>query len=196
MVPPSLSWLAWLALGFACGSVPFGVLVARTRGIDLRAVGSKNIGAANVTRNLGKKLGALVLLLDAGKGALPVWLAAHQADPPWLPQACAFAAILGHCFTPWLGFRGGKGIATTLGVFLVIDPVAIGIAVAVFAAVVAVTRIVAVGSLVAAAALPIAIAALGRPRAELVLAVAALALVIVLHRDNLARLRAGRENRL
>jgi acyl phosphate:glycerol-3-phosphate acyltransferase len=195
VVPPSLSGPLWLLLAFLCGSVPFGVLVARARGVDLRTVGSKNIGAANVTRNLGKKLGALVLVLDAGKGALPVGLASVWSDG-WIPYAAAFAAIAGHCFTPWLRFRGGKGVATTLGVFLVIDPAAIGIAVAVFALVFAVSRIVAVGSLAAAAVLPIAIVALGRSRAEIILAVASLALVLALHRDNLARLRTGRENRL
>src|SRR5207249_1108358 len=111
-------------------------------------------------------------------------------------QACGFAAIFGHCFTPWLGFRGGKGVATTLGVFLALDPGAVGCAVAVFAIVFAIRRLVSVGSLAAAVALPIAVAILRRPVAELTLAIGATALVLVLHHENLARLRAGREHRL
>ncbi len=188
--------IALIAVAFLCGSVPFGFLVARARGVNIREVGSGNIGAANVARTIGRRLGALVLLLDAAKGALPVIAAGRVPGPAWLPCAAGFAAIVGHCFTPWLRFRGGKGVATTLGVFLAIDPPAVGAAALVFALGYAATRIVAIGSLAAALALPLAVYLLGRPAAELVLAAAALALVLALHRDNLARLRAGRENRL
>lgn len=117
----SAAWTAFLAasLGFALGSIPFGLLVLRAAGgPDPRSVGSGNIGATNVVRAGGKGLGALTLLLDAGKGALAVLLAAAAFGPGWAPLAGA-AAILGHCFSPWLSFRGGKGVATFLGASIV-----------------------------------------------------------------------------
>jgi glycerol-3-phosphate acyltransferase PlsY len=191
----------WLVLAFLSGSVPFGLLIARARGIDIRAHGSGNIGAANVARNLGRLLGFIVLLLDLAKGALPLMLLRYAparafAADEWLYCSAGLCAILGHCFTPWLRFKGGKGVATTLGVFLALDPLAAFAACAVFLPVLAATRIVALGSLAAAVALPLAVVLLQRSPSELGLAVAVATLVIVLHRDNLARVRSGRENRL
>src|SRR5687768_14431040 len=114
--------MALLLFGYWAGAVPFGVLIARWLGVDIREHGSGNIGATNVTRVLGKVPGAIVLVLDAMKGAVPVWLAIRYSGEPWLVMATGFAAILGHCFSPFLEFRGGKGVATAMGVFLVLAP--------------------------------------------------------------------------
>lgn len=172
--------------------------MARSRGIDIRSTGSGNIGATNVARTLGRKAGALVLLLDAAKGALPLLVASPitASGTGEGSLVIASAAILGHCFSPWLGFRGGKGVATTLGVFLVLDPSAMLVGIGAFGVGLVATRIVAVGSLAGAAALPVATVLLGRPWTESAFAVAVVLLLIVLHRENLRRLRAGRESRI
>src|SRR5262245_33406492 len=146
-----------IALGFAAGSIPFGVLVARRRGVNIREQGSGNIGASNVTRVLGKGAGALVLVLDAAKGALPTLAAAHWLAEPWAVVATGFAAVLGHCFSPFLRGRGGKGVATALGVFAVIDPAITLGGACVWGLVFAMTRIPALGSLAAAFAIGIAL---------------------------------------
>lgn len=183
--------VALAALGFLLGSIPWGYLVARRRGVDIQREGSGNIGATNVARVLGVLPGVGVLVLDAGKGALAVLVAGRAGAAPWPLAAVGAAAILGHCFTPWLRGRGGKGVAVALGVFLVQAPPAAGAAVAVFAAVVAATRVPALGSLAGAAALAATVAARG-PLPDAALAGATLALLCWTHRDNLRRLRAAR----
>src|SRR5262249_23957567 len=109
--------------GYLVGTLPTGLLVARARGVDIRTVGSGNIGATNVARALGKKLGGLVLAVDALKGFLPTFLAARAGLAPEIVAAVGLATILGHIFPLWLRFRGGKGVATGLGVFLAVAPV-------------------------------------------------------------------------
>jgi glycerol-3-phosphate acyltransferase PlsY len=194
--PASVAALAWIGIvagAFLAGAVPFGVLIARRRGVDIRARGSGNIGATNVARVLGPRAGAAVLVLDALKGALPtagaVAMARAGADPSgWGPAVTALAAIAGHCFSPFLGGRGGKGVATALGVFLVLAPAHAGIGAIVFGAALAATRVPAIGSLCGA----IAIAALGLARGPLPLAAlggATTALLLYTHRTNLAQLR-------
>ncbi len=182
---------------YLAGSIPFGLLIARLRGVDVRAVGSGNIGATNVTRAVGKKLGAVVLLLDAAKGALPVlgalMLARAGVAEAFVVSACALAAVAGHCFPVWLGFRGGKGVATSLGVFLVLDPLATGAAVVVFVLVFAVSRVASLGSLVAATAFVVAFHLRGRAPTEVVLAAIVVAIIFVRHRDNIRRLFRGKE---
>ena len=171
--PLSVALVAALIAGaFWAGAIPFGVLLARRRGVDIRAHGSGNIGATNVSRVLGARDGAIVLVLDALKGALPTALALALADPAAPPgidaRAVALtggAAILGHCFSPFLRGRGGKGVATALGVFLVLAPAIVAVAVAIFAAVLAVTRVPALGSL--AAALAISVSEVARLAEEL-----------------------------
>jgi glycerol-3-phosphate acyltransferase PlsY len=186
-----MDWLLALLLGYALGSVPFGLLLARAAGKgDIREVGSGNIGATNVLRAGGKWLAAAVLLLDAGKGFLAVWLVGR-----WLPEAPALGAlgaVLGHCFPVWLGFRGGKGVATTLGTCLGLAwPIGAAYA-AVWLALLAVTRISSLAGMSAALAAPIAATLLARW--DLVPALWMIALiVIILHRENIARLRAGTE---
>ncbi|HZH04641.1 MAG TPA: glycerol-3-phosphate 1-O-acyltransferase PlsY [Myxococcaceae bacterium] len=141
-------------LGYLSGSVPYGLLLARKLGgVDVRGAGSGNIGATNVARVAGKKLGVLVLLLDALKGALPVWLATQMAPGEGAVHAAAgFAAFLGHVFPVWLRFKGGKGVATALGVLAVAAPGAAITALLTFVAVFALARVSSIGSLSASAA--------------------------------------------
>ena len=181
-------------LGYALGSIPFGLILTRLFGAgDLRAIGSGSIGATNVLRTGRKGLAASTLLLDAGKGALAVWLTAQ-----WWPLAApiaAFGAIVGHCFPVWLGFKGGKGVATALGIAVALSwPVAL-ICAAVWLVVVGLTRISSLGGMIATLTGPIAAWALGRP--ELVLPLAGIALVVLWrHRANIARLSAGTEPKI
>ena len=187
-------WLLALLLGYALGSVPFGLLLAMAAGKgDIRSIGSGNIGATNVLRTGSKGLAAATLLLDGAKGFAAVWLAGR-----YLPDAAALAAlgaVLGHCFPIWLKFKGGKGVATTLGVCLGLGWT-IGLAyAAVWLAMMAATRASSVGGMSAALAAPVAAALTGR--GELVPVLAVIALVVVwLHRENIARLRAGTEPRV
>lgn len=180
---------------YLVGSIPFGVVVGRARGIDVRRRGSGNIGATNVARNLGKKLGALVLLLDALKGALPVAGAAAWGLEPTAVAAVGVAAVVGHCAPIWLGFRGGKGVATSLGVLLVIDPPVTALAAFGFALVVAGTRMVSLGSLVAVAVVPLASLGLGRPASTVGVGLVVAVIVTVRHWDNIRRILRGTEHR-
>ena len=180
-----------LALGYALGSVPFGLLLARAAGKgDIRQVGSGNIGATNVLRTGSKWLAAAVLLLDVGKGFAAVWLVSR-----WWPEAVALGAlgaVVGHCFPAWLRFKGGKGVATTLGVCLGLGW-EIGVTYAVmWLAVLALTRISSLSGMMAVVVAPVAAGFLGRE--ELVPVLVGIALIVVhLHRENIARLRAGTE---
>jgi len=189
-----MDWLLALLLGYALGSNPFGLLLAKAAGKgDIRQVGSGNIGATNVLRTGSKGLAAAVLLLDAGKGFLAVWLAAQ-----WWPEVASLAAlgaVIGHCFPVWLKFKGGKGVATAAGVCFGLGwPIGVAYAGA-WLAMLAITRISSVGGLSAAAAAPIAAAVLGRSDLIPVL-LAITTIVFVMHRENLARLRAGTEPRI
>lgn len=192
--------------GYLLGAIPFALLAGKVlKGIDLREHGSGNLGATNALRILGKPAGITVLLLDAAKGGVPVALAplVFPEAPPWLPVALAGAAILGHVFPVYLGFKGGKGVATSAGAFLALHPAAFGCAVGVFALTLAASRIVSLSSLLAALALPCAalgldgweLASQGQaPRTGLLIAIAAL--VWWRHRANLGRLWAGTEPRI
>jgi glycerol-3-phosphate acyltransferase PlsY len=180
-----------LLLGYALGSIPFGLLLARAAGKgDIRQVGSGNIVATNVLRTGSKGLAAAVLLFDVGKGFLAVWLAGR-----WLPDVAALAAlgaVLGHCFPLWLGFRGGKGVATTLGVCLGLAwPIGLAYA-AVWLAMLAITRISSLSGMAAAVTAPVAAGLLVGAGPVPVLAAIAV-IVVVQHRENLARLRARTE---
>lgn len=183
--------LALIAAAFWAGAIPFGVLLARRRGVDIRAHGSGNIGATNVSRVLGPKAGAVVLLLDALKGALPTSLALSLGASPTVVALTGGAAILGHCFSPLLRGHGGKGVATALGVFVAIAPDLAGVAILVFAVTLALARVPALGSLAASLAISVGLVARGGgPYA--VLACATTALLVYTHRTNLAKLLAGR----
>lgn len=188
------AWL-WPVVAFLVGSIPFGVLVARTRKVDLRQHGSGNIGATNAARVMGVGPGLVVLVLDTAKGAGPVWLAAHSGVAPTWLAATAFAAIAGHCFSPWLRFRGGKGVATALGVYLVLAPWATLVGMIVFAAVVAAVRVVAVASLAGSVAIAVSLLASAADVSLQALGVAIVVLLAFTHRSNLRRLieRAPRD---
>src|SRR5437016_14422077 len=187
---------------YLLGSIPFGLLFARLfSGPDVRAAGSGNIGAANVARVVGKSAGILTLIFDAGKGSAAVWLAARYSEEnaAWMMIA-GIAALAGHCFPVWLKFRGGKGVATAAGVFLILSPLATLGAVILFLLVVIFWRYVSLGSVSAAAAMPLLIYFLWAPRhapplAVTVGALAAALLILYKHRGNLERLREGAEPR-
>lgn len=176
-----------LLFGYFAGSIPFGVIVAHLKGVNIREHGSGNIGATNVTRVLGSKLGAVVLVLDAAKGAVPVGFAIQQVGDPAIVCMVGWAAILGHCFSPFLGFAGGKGVATATGVFLVLVPRDVAVAVGVFLLVLAWKRVPALGSLAAVASMCVLTLARGET-AFAVLALATFFLLVYTHRTNLAKL--------
>jgi glycerol-3-phosphate acyltransferase PlsY len=186
-----VEWTYALLLGYALGSVPFGLVLTRLTGAgDLRAIGSGNIGATNVLRTGRKGLAAATLLLDMAKGLAAVLIAWRL----W-PEAAGFAAlgaVLGHCFPVWLKFRGGKGVATLMGVALGLAwPIGLAYAVT-WLGMLAITRVSSLSGMSAAVVAPLAALAIGR--AELAPVLAALAvLVLWLHRANIARLRAGTE---
>lgn len=186
---------ALLLASYLAGSIPFGFLIARFRGVDLRKIGSGNIGATNAMRALGKPLGILVFVLDAGKGFLPAWLALPLGTG-WA-LAAGTAAVLGHNFPVWLRFRGGKGVATGCGVWLALSPLACLGALLTFALALAVTRYVSLASILGACAVPLSLAALRRDPEWLVMAAAGMAALIALrHRANLVRIAAGVEPRI
>jgi acyl phosphate:glycerol-3-phosphate acyltransferase len=196
-----------LIAAYLLGSIPFGYLIVRAlEGADVRASGSGGTGATNVSRRAGKWAGVLTLLLDAAKGALAVWLARALTTPDaginWWVAAAAILAVLGHCFPVWLGFRGGKGVATGVGVFLGLSPLALAFAAAVFLLVVLTTRYVSLGSITAAAAFPLSLWLLSifTRRAEafapvMTAALACGALIIFMHRANIGRLMSGTESK-
>jgi acyl phosphate:glycerol-3-phosphate acyltransferase len=194
------------ALGaYLLGSIPFGFLAAKAKGIDIRSAGSGNIGATNALRVLGKPAGVFVLLMDALKGFGAVWLCGeilasqHIADPTIQTARiiAGIGAVLGHNYTCWLKFKGGKGIATTAGVYLALAPWAVLVGLLVFLLAVVITRYVSVGSIAAAIALPVTIWVMS-PNNLLLGIVSTLlgALAIYKHKGNIQRLLAGTENRL
>ena len=183
-------------LAYVLGSVPFAYLVARRRGIDLRAIGSGNVGAANVLRTSGALLAIVVMLLDGLKGSAAVLAAQAMTTGAAAPVAAGVASMLGHIYPVWLKFRGGKGVATAAGAFGVLAPLALAIASGVFVLTICLTRFISAGSMVAAVVLAISAAATGSSRAVVVGATGAAALIVYGHRTNLARLAAGTERRV
>lgn len=187
--------LVWAALGYLLGSIPFGLVIARVLGLgDLRQIGSGNIGATNVLRTGNKPAALATLLLDAGKGAIAVLLARHFGGETAALVAGA-AAFLGHCFPVWLGFKGGKGVATFLGTMIALDWRVGLMACATWLLVALIARISSLSALIAAAMSPVYAWALGKPA----LAVAALfmaVLIFIRHKANIARLLDGTEPRI
>lgn len=205
--PVVAAYFVTLAAGYLLGSLPTGYLVGRAKGLDLRAVGSGNIGATNALRVLGKPAGIFVLVVDGLKGwaactILPAvvlrGLGHSSGGPPpiWLPVIGGLAAVLGHNFTCWLKFRGGKGVATSAGVLAGLMPLAFATVLAAFLIVLALSRIVSLGSLVAASILPFAAWYWHREPVLTGLGVALAALVVYRHRANIQRLLVGTEPRL
>ncbi len=183
-------------LSYVAGSVPTGLWLGLwLRKTDIREHGSRNIGATNTLRVLGKELGALALAGDMAKGAIAVLAFARLSDWPNASLVCGLAAIFGHTFSCFLKFRGGKGVATSAGVFLGLAPIPMAIAVAVFAAVVALTRMVSAGSILAACAMGIGVFAVPTDPAVRLIAVAVAVLIVFRHRENIQRILQGKENR-
>lgn len=195
-------------LAYLLGSIPFGYLIVKlTSGDDVRETGSGGTGATNVTRSAGKWAGLLTLLLDALKGAAAAFVArlilGDNSGVSWWVAAASVAVVAGHVFPVWLKFRGGKGVATGLGVFLVLAPLAVLCALFVFVIIVWATRYVSLGSMAAAAMLPLAVWLLGSrvgPNELIVPLLTAAsvggALIIFMHRANIGRLLSGKENKL
>ncbi len=193
---------ATIVAGFLSGSIPFGFLLARAfLGVDVRRVGSGNIGATNVARAGGRKMGVAVLVLDAAKAVAPMLVArallgGSPRDEAWV-AAAGLAAFLGHVFTPWLRFRGGKGVATGLGVFVVLSPWAALAGLAGFAAAYGATRMSSLGSLVGTlACVVVTFAGYGARSPVSWIAVAIAAVIFVRHRDNIRRLVTGEERKM
>jgi glycerol-3-phosphate acyltransferase PlsY len=193
-IPPA----ALVVVAYLLGSVSFAVLLVRAAtGKDIRAEGSGNAGATNVLRAYGKKLALVVALLDVAKGAAAVALVRLVTADPFWAAAAGFAAILGHVFPVFYGFRGGKGVATAVGAFAVLAPLALLCSLAVFIAIVAATRYVSLGSVVAMALLPpVARLLFHAPRAVVTAAAATALLVLLKHLPNLKRLAHGEERKL
>lgn len=186
-----------LAASYLLGAVPFGLVIGKMAGKDVRTEGSKNIGATNVSRLLGKKLGFVTLICDGCKGYLPMLVAATvlKNDPyvDMMVALCGIAAVLGHMFPIYLGFKGGKGVATGLGVFLYLSPPAILISLGVFAASVALSGFVSVGSLLSSALMVLWLWLLGQSKITIMTAAIVAGLIWLKHHENIARLLKGEE---
>ncbi len=196
-----------LIVAYLLGSIPFGFLIVRAKeGADVRATGSGGTGATNVSRRAGKWAGVLTLLFDVAKGALAVEFArrflATNDTSDWWVAAAAVVAIFAHCFPVWLGFRGGKGVATGVGAFLALAPIAVLCAALVFISIVVFTRYISLGSITATAAFPLCVWLLNDYikfandfAPTMMAAVLGGALIISMHRANIARLLHGTENK-
>ena len=203
---PYLAFVLVLLVGYVSGSLPWGLWLGRwLRGIDVRTVGSGNLGATNVYRSLGPGIGVTTLVLDIAKGGLPVWLvpaAGFAADFPggraWCAVAVGLAAVIGHVWTFLAGFKGGKGVATTAGVLLALSPAAFGVFAGVFLVTLLLTRYVSLGSILGSVAFTVALgrfSAGGVRSPGFALGALLALLVVVRHRDNIGRLLRGQERR-
>jgi len=192
---PALLLALTAALSYLLGSIPFGIVITRALGLgDLRAIGSGNIGATNVLRTGNKPAALATLLLDAGKGGIAVLIARALVGPD-AAQVAALFSFLGHLFPVWLGFKGGKGVATFLGTLLALAwPVGLA-ACATWAVTAAISRISSLSALVAAALSPVWLVVLGYPQMS-ILAIALAALIYQRHGANIARIRAGTEPKI
>ncbi len=201
MTGPEKLGLLLVATSYLVGSIPFGLLLGRFfAGVDVRAAGSGNIGATNVARTAGRRLGVLTLVLDAAKGAVAVgltgWVLGVPNDSGW-PAAAGLFAFLGHVFPVWLRFRGGKGVATALGAFLALTPWLTQFAALVFGVTFAATKVVSASSLTSAAALAAGAALVhGKDAPVTKVALVVLLVIVVRHQSNIRRMLRGEESRL
>jgi acyl phosphate:glycerol-3-phosphate acyltransferase len=189
-------YLLLIIASYFIGAIPSGVVLAMAfSGKDIRQEGSGNIGATNVTRVLGKKLGALTLAGDLLKGFLPVCIGSYLVSSLNVVCLMGLTAFLGHLFPVYLRFKGGKGVATALGIFLYFAPLVILIEVVVFIAVVGIWRYVSLGSLIAAAAMPLLLVIIGSPKPVVLLSMTFALLIFIKHKANIQRLLNGTENK-
>ncbi len=184
-----------IALGYFAGSIPTGVLLGRLAGIDVRSAGSGNIGATNVARTAGRTLGVLTLLGDGLKGLLPVLLTRALGLDARVVAATGLAAFCGHVFSIFLSLRGGKGVATGVGVLLGMAPAIVPIPITVFVVTMASSKIVSLSSILATLSAAVAVATFGYPSATALAAFAMAGLIVLRHRENISRLLAGTEPR-
>jgi glycerol-3-phosphate acyltransferase PlsY len=202
-----LGGLALVLIGYLIGALPFGMIAGRLAGgVDLRETGSRRTGATNTLRTLGWRWAALVLLLDVGKGvaavllARPLYVAGPPGSPEWVQAAAGVAAVVGHNWSAFIGFRGGRGVATSGGGMLVLSPLTLLVVGPLAALVIWQSRYVSLGSLVAAVAAPLVTAGLALAGAvgwgAVAYAAACALLIVISHGDNVARLRAGTERKL
>ncbi len=196
-----LTVLLTAAVSFGLGAIPFSWIIGRMmQGVDIRSTGSGNVGATNLARAIGFGPGVAALLLDAVKGVAAVlfarWIAGTGQEASLLPALAGALAVIGHNFTPFLRFKGGKGVATGAGVFGVLAPLALVAALATFLSIVLVSRLVSLGSVAAAAALPVAVLLIYDSTPVTVAAFGVAALVVLRHRANLLRIRRGTEDRI
>ncbi len=194
--------MLWLLAAYLIGGIPFGFLIGKMRGVDVRTVGSKNIGATNVLRTVGKSWGFLALFCDMMKGFAPTFLCKLYAPEPWLPLVVGVTCAVGHMLTPYMKFKGGKGVATGAGMLFGLLPALTGVTLLVFICVFALSNYISLGSCAAAAFIGIAVwfpildsvGVENIPQSILVSLIAAF--IIWKHRTNIARLRAGNENKI
>ena len=186
-----------LVVAYLLGSIPFGYLIVRRRmGADIRETGSGGTGATNVSRRAGKAAGVLTLLLDAAKGSVAVLIAKAAGGDDWIIAVAAVAALVGHIFPVWLGFRGGKGVATGVGIFSVLAPISLLCAGVIFIAVVVTTRYVSLGSIIAAVLIPVFVWLQSGAQPVLLAAILAAALIVFAHRGNIKRLASRTESQI
>jgi glycerol-3-phosphate acyltransferase PlsY len=195
--------ISWIIISYFIGGIPFGYLVGKSQGIDIRTLGSGNIGATNVFRTMGKKWGILVFIADLLKAYIPTKLVLYTACAPSFISLDGFAflvglaALLGHTFTPYLHFKGGKGVASSTGMILAMMPLSLAVSTSVWACLLIITRYVSVASIAAALALPTA-TFFFYPGQKwfLVASFTICLLVLIRHRDNMKRLIQGTENKI
>lgn len=195
MAHEHIQLLLLLAGAYLLGSVPTGLLLGKAYGIDVRKEGSGNIGATNLYRTVGRRVGVMTLVGDCLKGMLPVLAVTYSSLPFEYAAWVGLAAFCGHVFSVFLKFRGGKGVATALGVFLVLSPLAVAAAIMIFALIMLIWRYVSLGSISAAAVMPIAVWGLGGGRVLIVVTALIVVVVIIRHMENIRRLLAGTENK-
>ena len=191
-----MEFITAVTLAYLVGSVPFAFLLSRRRGIDLREVGSGNVGATNVLRTSGVATAVIAMGLDVIKGAVAVVMAQRLAGGLGAAVAAGLASVLGHVYPVWLRFRGGKGVATAAGVFAVLTPIALGIAGAAFVLVVWITRYISVGSVVGALTLAVVAVISDAPAAVEIGSATAALVILQRHRANIKRVFAGTERRI
>jgi glycerol-3-phosphate acyltransferase PlsY len=187
--------LVYIVTAYLLGSIPVGVVLARLKGQDPRKAGSGNIGATNVMRTVGKGLGILTLAGDILKGFLPTWLAIHYDQSAIVVAACGLAAFAGHLWPIYLGFKGGKGVATALGLFLALKPAVIPLLIVVFTLLLLKWRYVSLGSLVGTALMPLLLLIFGSPVEYVIVSLIVGLLIYYKHRDNIKRLMSGKEHK-
>jgi len=192
---PVLKEITLIAAAYLIGSIPTGLLLARAFGVDIRNTGSGNIGATNVYRTLGRKVGIMTLVGDCLKGLVPVLAAKYLGISSGWIALVGLSAFLGHVYTVFLGFKGGKGVATALGVFLGVSPVAVPAVLVIFSLVLWKWRYVSLASVTAAVAMPVLVAVVEHNAFLILMSILISAVVIYKHQGNIERLRAGTESR-